>query len=184
MTGPIAKAARLVLALILIAGAQAQAGPRKREPRGAAPAPAVPTSDKRDSLVSLAGPFGGKPYWLGLAQCGGIYFKLNVLYTDVAVRARVVKPDPRANAEFTTKLKDAIKTATVFFDGAERFLMTERGLERDDAVLAYDGHARNAGERLKTIEAALAAAKACPALYQACRDGFPKYCGERLPPMG
>ena len=40
--------------------------------------------------------------------------------------------------------------------------MTDRGLERDDAVLTYDGQSRAAGDRLKTIDAALAAAKVVP----------------------
>ena len=78
------------------------------------------------------------------------------------MHARVVKPDPRANAEYTKKLIEAIKTATTYFDGAEHFLMTDRGIERTDAVLTYDGQSRAAGERLKTVDAALAAAKACP----------------------
>ena len=98
------------------------------------------------------------------------------------MRARVVKPDPRANAEYTKKLNEAIKTATTYFNGAEHFLMTERGLERADAVLTYDGQSRAAGERLKTIEAALTAAKACPALYQACREAYSKQCSEPLAP--
>ena len=77
--------------------------------------------DKRDRMVAAPGAFAGRPYWLALAQCGGIYFKLNVLYTDIAVHARVVKPDPKVNAEYTKKLNDAIDAATVFFDGATRF---------------------------------------------------------------
>lgn len=180
----IAKAALLTLVLILAAtGARAQTTTRHKRQQNA-PEPAMPSVpiDKRDSVVAAPGPFNGRPYWLALAQCGGIYFKLNVLYTDAAVHARVVKPDPRANAEFTRKLNEAIKTATTYFDGAERFLMTERGLERADAVLTYDGQSRAVGERLKTIEAALAAAKACPALYQTCQEAFSKQCSERLPP--
>ena len=51
--------------------------------------------------------------------------------------------------------------------------MTNRGVERADAVLTYEGQSRAAGDRLKTIESALAAAKACPALYQACREAWP-----------
>ena len=128
-------------------------------------------------------PINGRPYWLALAQCGGIYFKLNVLYTDIAVHARAVKPDPKLNTEYTKKLNDAIKTATAYFDGAERFLMIDRGIERVDAVLIYDGQSRAAGERVKTIDAALAAAKVCPALYQACQEANPKACSETLAPM-
>ena len=82
--------------------------------------PAAPP-DKRDSVIAEPGsPYNGRAYWQALSQCGGIYFKLNTLYTDVAVRARSVKPDPKANAEYTKKLGEAIKTATAYFDGAER----------------------------------------------------------------
>jgi len=56
------------------------------------------------------------------------------------------------------------------------------GMERADAVLTYDGQSRAAGERLKSIDAALAAAKTCPMLYQACHDIYPKRCTETLPP--
>jgi len=165
------------------ASAQAQSLRQKREPKHAAEpaAPAVPV-DKRDSVVTAPGAFSGHPYWLALAQCGGIYFKLNVLYTDVAVRARVVKPDPTVNSEYTKKMTEAIKTATTYFNGAERFLMTDRGLERADAVLTYDSQSRAAGERLKSIDAALAAAKGCPALYQSCREAFAKQCSDPLAP--
>ena len=84
----------------------------QREPKQVEhPAPPAPV-DKRDSVVAAPSAFTGRPYWLALAQCGGIYFKLNVLYTDIAVHARAVKPDPRINTEYTKKLNDAIKTAT------------------------------------------------------------------------
>jgi hypothetical protein len=184
---PEATAKTILLVLLALASAatstQAQTLRQRRPPQHAAePAiPAVPV-DARDNLVAAPGPFNGRPYWLAMAQCGGIYFRLNALYTDVAVRARVVQPDPTTNAEFTKKLTDAIKTATTFFDGAERFLMTNRGLERADAVLTYEGQSRAAGERHKTIETAMAAAKVCPALYQACRDAYPKLCNEALLP--
>jgi hypothetical protein len=175
-----------VLALAVMTGAtnaQAQATRHKAAPKPSEhAAPPVPV-DKRDSVVTAPGPFIGRPYWLALAQCGGIYFKLNVLYTDAAVHARVVKPDPRANAEFSKKLTEAINIATTYFDSAEHFLMTQRGIERAEAVLTYDGQSRAAGERLKTIEAALAAAKDCPALYQACREAFSKRCSEPLAPL-
>jgi len=211
MLEKIAKAAQLMLTLVVATGAQAQSWqsqqwqppwqsqpqtqpkPRAtthhhhREPRETEPdaAIAAPVSiDKRDSLVAAPGPFGGRPYWLALAQCGGIYFKLNALYTDAAVRVRVVKPDPKANAELTTKIKEAIGTATAYFDGAEHFLITDRGLERTDAVLAYEGPARAQGDRVKTVEAGLSEANACPALYRACQDAFPKLCGEPLKPAG
>jgi hypothetical protein len=209
MPGKIAKAAPLILTLAIATGAHAQSWqsqqwqppwqsqpqphPRApthrhhREPREAEPdaAIAAPVStDKRDSLVAAPGPFSGRPFWLALAQCGGIYFKLNALYTDAAVRARVVKPDPKANAELTTKIKEAIGTATAYFDGAEHFLMIDRGLERTDAVLTYEGPARGQGDRVKTVEAGLTEVKSCPALYQACQEAFPKQCGEPLKPAG
>jgi hypothetical protein len=181
-------AGTVLLAVALIAGATntlAQ-GTRSRHKPAHKPAEtaAPPISvDKRDSLVTATGPFAGRPYWLALAQCGGIYFKLNVLYTDAAVHARVVKPDPHANSEFTKKLHEAINIATTYFDSAEHFLMSQRGVERVDAVLIYDGHSRAAGERLSTVEAALAAAKDCPALYQACQEAFSKQCSEPLSPL-
>ena len=181
MPGIIAKAALITIALIAATSADAQSR-RRHEPRETErPTPAAPI-DKRDSVVAAPGAFAGKPYWLALAQCGGIYFKLNLLYTDVAVRARSVKPDPKASAEYTKKLSEAIKTGTVYFDATERFLMTDRGLERTDAVLTYDAQSRAAGDRLKTIDAALAAAKACPVLYQACQQAYPKACSETLAP--
>ena len=185
MPGIFAKAALLTIALITVTGADAQTR-RYREPRGrereAAPPP-VPAAplDKRDSVVAAPGAFNGKPYWLALAQCGGAYFKLNVFYTDIATHARV-KPDPKTAAEYTKKLTDAIKVGTMYFNGAERFLMTDRGVERVEAVLIYDPQSRAAGDRLKTVDAALAATLACPALYEACQAAYPKACSEHLPP--
>ena len=199
MQNMIAKAVLLALALSVVGDAQAQMPlqfqpPHKpkhhyykherQERREAEPPPLVVPIDNRDSVVTAPGAFNGRPYWLALAQCGGIYFKLNTLYTDAAVRARVVKPDPRANADLTKKLNDAIRTATAYFDAAEHFLMTNREIERADAVLAYDASSRAAGERLKSIDAALAAAKSCPALYQACQAAFPKHCSEPIAPTG
>jgi len=175
-----------LLALAVTAGAtNALAQATRHKPARKPSEPSAPEMlvDKRDSVVTAPGPFNGRPYWLALAQCGGIYFKLNVLYTDAAVRARVVKPDPHANAEFTKRLNEAINIATTYFNGAEHFLMAQRGLERTDAVLTFDGQSRAAGGRLKTIEAALAAAKDCPALYHACQETFSKQCRERLSPL-
>ena len=175
-----------LLALAVLAGATdalAQATRRKPPPKPPEPpAPAIPI-DKRDSVVTTPGLFNGRPYWLALAECGGIYFKLNIFYTDAAVHARVVKPDPRANAEFSKKLKEAIDVATTYFDGAEHFLMAQRGLERLDAVLTYDKTSRAAGDRLKSIDAALAAAKDCPAIYHAWQEAFSKQCSEPLSPL-
>ena len=173
----------VVALLVAASDARAQTVRQKRQEQKQEPqAPAVPV-DRRDSVVAAPGAFNGRPYWLALAQCGGSYFKLNVFYTDAAVHARIDRPDPRANTEYTRKLTEAIRIATAYFDGAEHFLMTDRGIERADAVLTYDGQSRAAGDRLKTVDAALAAVKACPALYQACQDAFPKQCGERLVPL-
>ena len=187
----------LLGATVLAAAGNAQAQSRRHRERGPAsetdrPAPAVP-ADRRDSAVAAPGAFNGKPYWLVLAQCGGIYFKLNVLYTDVAVHARVTKPDPTLNNEVTKKLNDAIRTATTYYTAAERFLMNDRGIERTDAVLIYNDQARAAGDRFKAtsdetsavntaIGAALAAAKICPVLYQSCQAAYPKACSDQLAP--
>jgi hypothetical protein len=171
---------------IVVAATSAQAQYRRRierEPRPVEhPAPAAPV-DKRDRVVTTPGVFAGKPYWLALAQCGGIYFKLNMLYTDVAVHARVVKPDPKINTEYTRKLNDAIDAATVFLDGATRFLMDDRNIERDEAVLIFDGQSRAAGDRAKTIDEGVAAARSCPALYAACQEAHAKECSEALAPI-
>ena len=117
-------AAKLVLILVaaLVAAtvnAQTRHRPEREPKETERPTPAA-SIDKRDTTVTLPGTFAGKPYWLALAQCGGAYFKLNVLYTALAVQARAVKPDPKLNTEYTRKLNDAIKTATAFFTGAER----------------------------------------------------------------
>jgi hypothetical protein len=175
----------IVVAALVAAGTNAQTRHRReREPKETErPAPAV-SIDKRDTMVTLPGAFSGKSYWLALAQCGGAYFKLNVLYTTLAVQARAVKPDPKLNAEYTKRLNDAIKTATAFFTGAERFLMTDRGIERIDAVLIYNEQSRAVADRIKTIDTALNTAKACPALYQACQDAYSKACSESLAPLG
>jgi hypothetical protein len=173
-------AAMLALAVVAVASTEALARTQRPPPSKPEPAPAATQVDKRDSVVSASGIFSGRPYWQALAQCGGIYFKLNVLYTEVAVRARVVKPDPKANAEYTKELNEAIKTATRYFESAERFLIADRGMERADAVLTYDAQSRGASERLKSIDAGLAAAKPCPALYLACSELYPKRCTEPL----
>jgi hypothetical protein len=178
----IGKVAVVSMALVVASGVDAQTRHRQQPKEVEHPAPAAPL-DKRDSVVTAAGAFNGRPYWLALAQCGGVYFKLNQLYTDIAVHARAVKPDPRLNSEYTKKLNDAIRTATVFFNGAERFLMTDRGLERVDAVLVYAEQSRAAGERFKTIDAVLNAAQACPALYQSCQAAYSKACSEPLSPV-
>jgi hypothetical protein len=175
----------VMIAMLLAVNASAQTRHRReRQPKETErPAPVL-SIDKRDTVVALPGAFKGRPYWLALAECGGAYFKLNVLYTAIAVQARAVKPDPKLNTEYTRKLNDAIKTATAFYSGAERFLMTDRGIERIDAVLIYNEQSRAVADRIKTIDAALNAAKPCPALYQVCQEGHAKACSETLPPVG
>jgi hypothetical protein len=190
MPGILMKAASLALALValsLLAPTSAAAQRQRHHHRRTRieverPPPPVPM-DKRDTVVAAPSSFAGKPYWLALAQCGGIYFKLNTLYTDAAVHARVVHPDPHANAVFTKDLQEAISMATTFYNASESFLVTDRGLDRDNAVLTYDGPARAAGDRDKTIDAALAAVKSCPALYEACQAAYPKACSGTLVPL-
>jgi hypothetical protein len=184
--GTAGKVALVITAALAAATANAQTRHHRheREPKEIERPPPPISVDKRDTVVTLAGPFDGRPYWLALAQCGGIYFKLNVLYTAIAVQARSIKPDPKLNTEYTKKLGDAIKTATAFYSGAERFLMTDRGIERIDAVLIYNEQSRAAADRIKTIDAALSAANACPALYRACQEAHSKACSETLAPVG
>jgi hypothetical protein len=178
---------------VLAVTGSAQAQSRRHRERGPAsetdrPAPAVPV-DKRDSLMAAPGASGGRPYWLALAQCGGIYFKLNVLYTDIAVHARVTKPDPALNNEVTRKLNEALRLTTIYYSAAERFLMADRGIERTDAVLVYYEQARAAGDRIKgsdtaaAVLAGQAAEKACPVLYQACQATHPKACSDQITPI-
>jgi hypothetical protein len=181
MPGILARSTLFALTFIAATSAAGQTHHRRAPSEDELPPPAL-AGDRRDAVVP-AGAFSGRAYWLALAECGGFYFKLNGLYTDAAVRARVVNPDPRANAEFTRKLNDAIRIATIYFDAAERFLAADRGLDRDNAVLTYDAQSRAAGDRVKTIETGLSAAKACPALYEACQHAYPKACGERLLPL-
>lgn len=184
MLRPLAKCGLIALAIVITtAGASAQHH-RRHEPREVEHAAPPLSVDKRDSVVATPGEFHGKPYWLVFAQCGGIYFKLNALYTDAAVHARVVKPDPHANAEYTRKLNEAIRIATTYFDAAENFLRIDRALDRDNAVLTYDSQSRAAGDRFKTIDAALAAVEACPAVYQDCQSMYPKACSATLSPLG
>jgi hypothetical protein len=188
MSGILTKAALVALTLLgtlALAATHADAQRshhRRTRAEVERPPPPVPI-DKRDTVVAAPSSFAGKPYWLALAECGGVYFKLNTLYTDAAVHARVVHPDPHANAIFTKKLQEAISMATTFYNAAEKFLTTDRNLDRDNAVLTYDGPARAAGDSDKTIDAALATAKACPALYEACQTAYPKACSGSLVPL-
>ena len=70
----------------------------------------------------------------------------------------------------------------MYFNGAERFLMADRGVERVDAVLIYDPQSRAAGDRLKTVDARKARRMPAPRSIEACQAAYPKACSERLPP--
>jgi len=143
------------------------------------PAPPPAPADKRDRAVNAPGtPFHGRAYWQAAAQCGGIYFKLGNVYSDAAVRAKVTKPDPAAYVAFTKQADEASKTATVFFTAAERFLIADRKLGRDEAVMTYDPLATQNGDRVKTAEAALQAAQPCAELYKICRSVYPQVCND------
>jgi hypothetical protein len=173
----IGKAAVIVLAVLVLATAADAQSRRKREREQAAPPPAP--ADKRDRQVAAPGtPFNGRPYWQAMAQCGGIYFKLNTLYSNAAIQAKVVKPDAAANAQFTKKSDAARRTATAFFEAAERFLIADRGVAREEAIMTYDARASDEGDRHKTIETAEQAIKPCAALYNGCRQASPKICSE------
>ncbi|MEJ0076431.1 MAG: hypothetical protein WDO17_13445 [Alphaproteobacteria bacterium] len=167
----------LLLALSSVADA-AQSKRRTKKQEEAAPAP-TPV-DKRDRVVAAPGtPFNGRAYWQAAAQCGGLYFKLGAIHSDGAIRAKVIKPDPTAYAALTKDADTANRSATVFFEAAERFLIADRKLNREEAVVAYDPVANASGERVKTLEAVATAAKPCPDLYQACHGAFPQVCTER-----
>jgi hypothetical protein len=173
----IAIAAILSIALSSLAAAETKRRVKKQDQ----PAPAVTTApaDKRDRAVNAPGTlFNGKAYWLAAAQCGGIYFKLGTVYSEAAIRAKVIKPDPAAYASLTKDADQANKTATAFFVVAERFLVADRKLARDEAVIAYDPVASASGDRVKTIDAAMQAAKPCPELYKTCRGAFPQLCND------
>jgi hypothetical protein len=172
-------AAILAVALSQVAAAQTHHHRAKKE----AAAPPPTSADKRDRVVAAPGTiFSGRAYWQAAAQCGGIYFKLGLIYSDGAVRAKVVKPDPAAYASLTKNADAANRAATVFFDAAERFLIADRKLARDEAVITYDPVSTASGDRVKTADAAMQAAKPCPELYLACHGAFPQACGEKAVP--
>ncbi|MGB9368333.1 MAG: hypothetical protein WCE79_20210 [Xanthobacteraceae bacterium] len=169
----------LLLALSSFADAQSKRRGKKQEEAAPPPAPA----DRRDRAVSAPGtPFNGRAYWQAAAQCGGTYFKLGTLHSEAAVRAKVVKPDPAAFASLTKNAGAANRSATAFFEAAERFLIADRKLSREEAVLTYDSVAGASGDRVKTVDAAAVAAKSCPELYQACHGAYPQICPERSLP--
>ena len=169
----------ILLALTAVADAQSKRRTKKQEEA----APAVAPVDRRDRLVSAPGlPFNGRAYWQAAAQCGGIYFKLGTLHSEAAVRAKVVKPDPAAYASLSKDAGAANRSATAFFEAAERFLIADRKLSREEAVLTYDPIAGSSGDRARSVDAAATAAKSCPELYQACHGAYPQACPERSLP--
>jgi len=154
----------------------------KRERDRAAPPAKLQPPDKRDSVVSIPGSaFNGRAYWQALAQCGGVYFKLGQLHSDVAIRARVVTPDKNADTLNTKLSGDARKMAAAFFVAAERFLIADRGITTEEAIVTYDGRASAAGDGLKKIDDAKNATQPCPALYQACHLANTKACSDTAP---
>jgi hypothetical protein len=170
----IAITAILSIALSSLVAAQTKPRSSKQE----TPPPTAP-ADKRDRVVSAPGTaFNGKAWWQAAATCGGIYFKLGTVYSDAAIHAKVVKPDRAAYASLTKDADGASKTATAFFDAAERFLVADRKLARDEAVMTYDAVASANWDRLKTIDVAVQAAKPCPELYKTCRGAFPRVCDD------
>jgi hypothetical protein len=176
----VALAAILLVTLSSVADA-AQSKRRAKKHEEAAPPPSP--VDKRDRVVNAPGtPFNGRAYWQAAAQCGGIYFKIGTIESDAAVRAKVIKPDPAAFASFTKDADTANRSATAFFEAAERFLIADRKLSREEAVTTYDGVASASGDRVKTADAAATAAKPCPNLYQTCHGAFPQVCSERSLP--
>jgi hypothetical protein len=167
---------RIALPLIILTLLATAADAARRQREQAAP---VQPGDKRDRTVAAPGtPFNGKAYWQAAAQCGGIYFKLGTIYSDSAIKAKVVKPDPTAYAQLSKSADTASRTATAFFEAAEHFLIADRKLARSEAVLTYDSAATAAGERIKTLDAGAQALKPCPELYQACRAAHPQMCND------
>ena len=153
------------------------AAPRPK--KGETPAPAPTPGDKRDRTVAAPGTaFHGRVYWQAAAQCGGIYFRLNTAYAEAAISAKVIKPDPAAFTRLSKNADTAATAATAFFEISERFLVADRKLGREEAVLTYDPVATSAGDRLKSIEAAQQAAKPCAELYQTCRSAYPQVCND------
>ena len=117
---------------------------------------------------SMAGPFGRRP-----RNAAASISSSTPLYSDAAISAKVIRPDPAAYTRLTKDADGAAARATAFFDVSERFLVADRKVARDEAVMTYDPVASSAGDRLKSVEAALQAAKPCPELYQACRGAYP-----------
>ena len=171
------RAVTLIALAIAATLSTADAARRLKKQEDAAPAPTP--GDKRDRLVTAPGtPFNGRAFWQAAAQCGGIYFRLNTLYSDAAISAKVIKPDPAAFTRLSKDADGASVNATAFFDVSERFLVADRKVSREDAVVTYDNVAHTAGDRFKSVEAALQGAKPCPELYRVCRGAFPQVCND------
>jgi hypothetical protein len=169
--------------LVALSSAADAASSKRRAKKHEEAAPAPSSVDKRDRVVTAPGtPFNGRAYWQAAAQCGGIYFRIGTIQSDAAARAKVVKPDPAAFASLTKDADAANRTATAFFEAAERFLIADRKLSREEAVTTYDGVSASSGDRLKTADAASQAARPCGDLYQACHSAFPQVCSERSLP--
>jgi hypothetical protein len=171
------RAVTLIALAIAATLSTADAARRIKKQEDAAPAPTP--GDKRDRVVTAPGtPFNGRAFWQAAAQCGGIYFRLNTLYSDAAISAKVIKPDPAAFTRLSKDADGASVNATAFFDVSERFLVADRKVSREDAVVTYDNVAHTAGDRFKSVEAALQGAKPCPELYRVCRGAFPQVCND------
>jgi len=171
------RAVTLIALAIAATLSSADAARRLKKQDDAAPAPVA--GDKRDRVVTAPGtPFNGRAFWQAAAQCGGIYFRLNTLYSDAAISAKVIKPDPAAFTRLSKDADGASVNATAFFDVSERFLVADRKVAREDAVVTYDNVAHTAGDRFKSVEAALQGAKPCPELYRVCRGAFPQVCND------
>jgi len=171
------RAVTLIALAIAATLSTADAARRLKKQEDAAPAPTP--GDKRDRVVTAPGtPFNGRAFWQAAAQCGGIYFRLNTLYSDAAISAKVIKPDPAAFTRLSKDADGASVNATAFFDVSERFLVADRKVSREDAVVTYDNVAHTAGDRFKSVEAALQGAKPCPEFYRVCRGAFPQVCND------
>ena len=171
------RAVTLIALAIAATLSTADSARRIKKQEDAAPAPTP--GDKRDRVVTAPGtPFNGRAFWQAAAQCGGIYFRLNTLYSDAAISAKVIKPDPAAFTKLSRDADGASVNATAFFDVSERFLVADRKVTREDAVMTYDNVAHSAGDRFKSVEAALQAAKPCAELYKVCRGAFPQVCND------
>ena len=94
----------------------------------------------------------------------------------------MVRPDPAAFTSLSKEMGAANRSATAFFEAAERFLIADRKLSREDAVLTYDSVAGVSRDRVKTVDAAAQAARPCPELYLTSHGAYPQVCPERALP--